>query len=358
MGSFKIARWAPRVIDLDILVYGTLVIQTEELTIPHKELLVRPFALFPLGQLLPYWQYPVKESFSFGKTIAELMHTTPFQFDRVFLAKPYFLGILNVTPDSFSDGGQFMEKERAVLHATDLWNSGASLIDIGAASTRPGASVISPEEEWGRLYPVMHALKELPTPPRISIDTYHQTTAIRAIVEWDVDMINFVGRDIGEGLIRQIEEKEKQLICMHSLTLPPARSQVLPLEKDPVAPILLWAEQMIERLQTLGLNKKRLILDPGIGFGKTSLQNLIILKRIKELKAMGVQLLAGHSRKSFMQLFSSHSAVDRDWQSAALSLHLMDAGIDYLRVHDVCKHRELLVAHQSLSVGAVPCPHS
>lgn len=348
MDAVKIERWAPRKIDLDILAYGDLAMDEEHLTIPHKELLNRPFALYPLGQLLPYWRYPVEGSPFFGHSALRLMHDSTPDFHRSLVAKPYLIGILNVTPDSFSDGGLYAEKEKAVDQALHLWKSGASFIDLGAASTRPGSSFISAEEEWRRLCPILEAL---PSQLRLSIDTYNDITALKAIDTFDVDMINFVGPEIGQELAAKIEKEKKQLVCMHSLSLPHNRGTVLPLEKEPMSPLLAWAETTLLNLGKMGVDRKRIILDPGIGFGKTAAQCLIVLKRMNELKTFGVPLLVGHSRKSFISSFSKNAPAERDWQSAAFAIHLMEAGVDYLRVHDVDKHMELLAAHQSLIIG-------
>ena len=333
IGPPKVARWAPRALDLDILSYEDLVIQDPDLIIPHKEMLHRPFVIHPLAQLTPYWKHPVH-----NKTLLELAHEVPAEFHRSFSATPLLMGILNLTPDSFSDGGLFVDPEKAIAHAKALEQAGASFIDLGAASTRPGTKIISHEEEWQRLSSVLPALNAL----HLSLDTYHNETALRALRQYDLALINFQGDTISGELAQEIEQQKKQLVIMHHLGLPPSRTQVIPYEDDPIQHILSWAQTKIEELESKGLDRTRLILDPGIGFGKTALQNMLLLKRVQELKKAGLPLLVGHSRKSFMQLFSCKEPSDRDLESAALSLYLAREGVEYLRVHNVELHRQQL----------------
>lgn len=341
-------KWAPRALDLDILAYEEEVIDEEGLSIPHSELLNRPFALQPMAQLLPYWRYPDPHHGAYGKTLLELSHLSPLAFSRSLVVEPQLVGVVNVTPDSFSDGGLFCDPEKATTKALQLWEEGASWVELGALATSPRATLYSFEEEWRRLSPVLQRLSECKVRPRLSIDTYHTQTALRALEEFDVEMINWVGEEINAELIQKIERGGKQLVVMHRLSLPPSRTNVLPYEEDPLEAILKWGREALADLEEKGLDRRRVIVDPGVGFGKTALQNRMILQRIAELKVLGVPLFVGHSRKLFIASFSASRPSERDRESMAISLYLKEQGVDFLRVHDVVGHMTQFVAHHSV----------
>jgi 2-amino-4-hydroxy-6-hydroxymethyldihydropteridine diphosphokinase/dihydropteroate synthase len=358
IGSVKAGRWAPRKIDLDILAYEDQVVEENDLKIPHPGLLYRSFALFPVSQLAPSWRYPVEGNSAFGKTALELAHGLTLDFHQHMVAKPFLVGVLNIAPDSFSDGGQFQNLEQTVEYACDLLQAGASWIDLGAVSTRPGADNVSPEEEWKRLHPVLSALQNVRG--RISVDTIHPIVALRAIDLFDVHAINFEGNSVGTDLAKTIEKRQKQLVVMHSLSIPPSKAHVLPFEKDPVKILQSWADQKVSELEGLGVNRKRLILDPGIGFGKTAWQNQILIQRICELRRNDIPLMVGHSRKSFLQQFCTDPPAQRDISSAVVTCHLMEAGVEYLRVHNVQLHMKALAAQyfcKCLSSSMKPDPY-
>ncbi len=326
----RTARWSPRIMDLDLLAYGDLVLDEAEFHLPHPELLNRYFTLYPMAQLMPYWRHPIA-----GKTLVELLEGVESTYIRAQVATTKLIGVVNVTPDSFSDGGQFVDPEKSVQQALQLWHEGASFIDLGAASTRPGATRLTHEEEWARLKPHLAALRAHPM--RLSVDTYHNETALRALDEYDVEMINFLGTTVEPRLARQLGSKP--LVMMHSLTIPADRSTLLPFHEDPIEHLLAWGKKLIEQSEV-----EQLIIDPGIGFGKTALQNMHILKDIGRLKSLGKPLYVGHSRKSFLQLYSNH----RDAESAAITPYLARAGVEYIRVHNVEASMQQLVTQSAL----------
>ena len=253
------------------------------------------------------------------------------------------VGILNVTPDSFSDGGQFIDPEKALAHAEQLIKDGADIIDIGAESTRPGARPLDAEEEWERLEKVIAGLDSIKTPyTRFSIDTRHAKTAEKALAA-GVDMINDVSGFENVDMINAVLKSKCQLVVMHSLGVPADPKEVMDESLDVVTELLSWGGQKLQSLVDAGIKPQRLIFDPGIGFGKNTLQSLAIIHRIGEFQELGVPLYVGHSRKSCLTAISENSALTRDEATIAISQHLAQQGVQFLRVHDVAAHRDLFI---------------
>lgn len=242
------------------------------------------------------------------------------------------MGILNVTPDSFSDGGAFADPV-ARLHA--LLEQGADIVDIGAESTRPGAVLLSPEEEWARLEPV---LLRIPAGAVVSVDTRHAETARRALA-LGVSIINDVDGLRDEAMLAEMARQTCPVVVMHALSMPADPAVHLPEDGDVVAEILSWKATVTARAMAAGIAPARLIYDPGLGFGKTPEQSLALVERAGEMVASGGDWLYGHSRKSFLRLFTDASPADRDALTIAFSKKLADAGVQFLRVHDVAGHR-------------------
>lgn len=250
----------------------------------------------------------------------------------------HLVGILNITPDSFSDGGQFHAPEAAFERYAQLVADGAAIVDIGAESTRPGATPLTPDEEWARLGPV---LARLPRTHRLSIDTRHAATAARAL-DNGVAMINDVSGFADPAMAPLLAQADCRVIVMHALTVPADPSVHWPEGTDPIAAILAWKSQLLERVALAGIAPERLIFDPGLGFGKTHEQSMALVQRAPELLASGGDWLYGHSRKSFLSLITDAAAPDRDAATLLLSRQLVAAGVHYLRVHDVRGHAEAL----------------
>jgi dihydropteroate synthase len=244
-------------------------------------------------------------------------------------------GILNVTPDSFSDGGESFLPEDAITQAEQLIADGADVIDIGAESTRPGATPLTSTQEWERLAPVLERLIGKAT---ISIDTRHPETAKKALAmgaDWINDVSGLADPAMAEVLANY---PQSYYVLMHSLSVPADPNQILPEEQDVVQAILHFARQKLEYLAEQGIAKERTIFDPGIGFGKNAQQSLELIERIEEFKTLGVPLFVGHSRKSFLAKFSNTLAADRDALTLEFSKKLSACGVDYLRVHNVKLH--------------------
>lgn len=252
--------------------------------------------------------------------------------------KTRLVGILNLTPDSFSDGGAYASPDAMRAQAEAMIAAGASVIDVGAESTRPGAAPVSAAEEWRRLEPFMEeVLPHLRDRAVLSIDTRHAQTAQQAL-EYGVQWINDVTGFADPYMVRTVADSDAVLVLMHSLGVPANPQNTLSEGTDSVAVLLEFARARMQVLENAGIARERLIFDPGLGFGKTADQSLELVRRMRELRVLGVPLLAGHSRKSFLRLLGE----DRDVATFAVSRMLKDAGVEYLRVHDVSGHRELL----------------
>ncbi len=347
--DFLAPRWAPRIIDLDILAFDDQVIEEENLQIPHKEFLHRPFLVHLMASLKPDWHYPGKEPHFHGLSLAEIIHhhRPPQEAElRCFNASLQFVGIVNITPDSFSDGGKYLEPEAAMQRIWELAAQGAAVIDLGAQSTRPGASPLSSEEEWKRLEPVLNLVrqefKNHPAIPQISLDSYDPEVIEKALSYYPIDWINDVSGGENTDILKLAAHHSCKIVLMHSLTVPASKLSTIPFEKHPMTYCLDWAERKMRTLASLGIAKEKIIFDPGIGFGKTPLQSVSLLHAIKVLKNTGCEILVGHSRKSFLNLLTN--TIERDFETIGISHFLSRQGVDYLRVHHVGAHQKSLSA--------------
>ena len=360
LGRLESDRWAPRIIDIDLLTCGSQVLRTPELTLPHPGILSRPFVILPLADLDPEWIYPPDSlaGKAAGKSAYELalafkhrpLTEVPFQTRRAGVTLTECMGIINVTPDSFSDGGAHLDPAAALTQIQKMSEAGTRIFDLGAESTRPDATPLTPAEEWSRLLPVLQALKEYrhsdqnrQSPLILSVDTRHAEVAAHAI-EAGADWINDVSGWGDPDMQKVAASADVDLVMMHSLAVPAQRNVVLPLHDDPVALILSWAESRIQALVQRGISRERIIFDPGLGFGKTIEQSWEILRRIKKFRELGVRILVGHSRKSFLTSLTPRSAPERDIETLTLSIDLAAQGVDFLRVHDTQAHIRALKA--------------
>jgi 2-amino-4-hydroxy-6-hydroxymethyldihydropteridine diphosphokinase/dihydropteroate synthase len=302
-------RWSPRIIDVDILMYGEQTLDSEALTIPHKALKERDFWQFLLecmGCKVP------------GEVGLSVANYRPLNH---FVLQPQLVGIVNVTPDSFSDGGRFSDPVAAEIQARRLYQDGASVVDIGAQSTRPGYVEISPAEEISRLAEVLERCRDLPC---ISVDTYFDEVVEYALQKSNVKWINDQNSNLSNLTLRLLADRGVKLVVMQHGAA-----------QD-------WFEHRLKYLENLGMMRSNLILDPGIGFGKSKYQNLLAINNLKMLKRHGCEVLLGVSRKSFISSHSNASPWDRDPES--ISAASCAAGIvDYLRVHNVRDHMKFFV---------------
>ena len=219
------------------------------------------------------------------------------------------MGVLNVTPDSFSDGGLFFDKEKAIAHGLKMVEEGADIIDIGGESTRPGSKPLELEEELRRVIPVIESLaKEVDVP--ISIDTYKSTVAQRAI-EAGAEIINDIsGLHFDPSLAKVAAKKDTPLILMHIRGTPETMQKDVHYDSL-FSEILQYLKESIQRAESAGLDPQQIIIDPGIGFGKTVEDNLLIIKNLSEFRILGKPILLGTSRKSFIGKILNAEVGDR-----------------------------------------------
>jgi dihydropteroate synthase len=250
---------------------------------------------------------------------------------RLELDRPRVMGIVNLTPDSFSDGGRLTTVETALAHARHLVDEGADILDIGAESSRPGAQPLSDEEEWRRLEPVLHELVRWQVP--VSVDTYRAVTMRRAL-DLGVDIINDIWALRQPGALASVQASHCGVCVMH-MHGKPQTMQREPMAGDAVATVLDFLRERLEVMQTAGMAQARICLDPGIGFGKTVEQNFALLREQRQLLALGYPLLAGWSRKSSLGAVTGLDVQDRLVPSVAAAVLAVERGARVVRVHDV-----------------------
>ena len=250
--------------------------------------------------------------------------------------RTYLMGILNVTPDSFSDGGEFNSVETALAQARDMINHGVDIIDIGGESTRPNAEAVTIEEEIERVIPVIRQLRSESSIP-ISIDTTKATVAKEAIAA-GADLVNDVSAaTFDEEMLSTVAQLDVPIILMH-IRGNPKTMQSLTDYQDVVAEVAEFLRTQVHRAIAGGIKRDKIIIDPGIGFAKKAEQSLELLQRLDELKALNLPILVGVSRKSFMRpILQQDDPKERIWGTAAACYGAIARGADILRVHDVAQ---------------------
>jgi dihydropteroate synthase len=257
------------------------------------------------------------------------------QFEFVFPRPTLVMGVLNVTPDSFSDGGMFLEPEAAVRRGLEMVEEGADIIDIGGESTRPHAVPVSQEEELGRVLPVIKRLTAVVGVP-LSIDTMKVEVA-RAALAAGVSMINDVAANrVDETMWRLVGESGAGYVCMH-MQGTPATMQTNPAYTNVVAEVEEFFRERLARLGSCGVEFNRIILDPGIGFGKGIEHNLELLGSLKRLARLDRPLLLGVSRKSFLGKVSGAEPKQRLSAALACACLAVQDGVRLIRTHDVAE---------------------
>ncbi len=252
------------------------------------------------------------------------------------MSTPQIVGILNITPDSFSDGGDSYRVLDAMNHAREMITSGVSIIDVGAVSTRPKGDFISYDDEIQRLKTIVPELRNFlaGTNIRISLDSYNYQTIAEFIS--DIDIINDVTGLNDVNMQAVTLESGKEAIFMHSMSVPVNNTlYCLDTKIDIIEFLLNWRDRKIETLTAKGFKLENLVFDPGIGFGKDAHQSMSIIARIDELVSGDVKIMIGHSRKSFLTLCGESDAKKRDLETHIITNFLLDKNINYLRVHDV-----------------------
>ena len=260
------------------------------------------------------------------------------------------MGVVNVTPDSFSDGGEFLAPDRAVRHALELVAAGADILDVGGESTRPGAEPVDEVEELGRVLPVIEGIVAATDVP-VSIDTAKPGVMQRAVAA-GAAMINDVNGLRAEGALETAARLEVPVCIMHMLG-EPRTMQKNPAYASVVEDIRAFLAERVAACETAGIDRRRLVLDPGFGFGKTLEHNLELLARLDELVAMGFPVLAGMSRKSMLGAITGRKT-PAERVAASLAAHLIAAqkGAAVLRVHDVAETADALKVLSAVGAAA------
>ena len=254
------------------------------------------------------------------------------RFD-VDLAMPQVMGIVNVTPDSFSDGGRHATTVAALRHCEQLLKDGAHMLDIGGESTRPGSPAVGLEEELARVLPVVQAAVALGVP--VSVDTY-KPEVMQAVLDAGADVINDIWALRQGGALSVVAAHPRCGVCLMHMHRDPQTMQVAPMAGDVVGPVAGFLGERASALTTSGVAAERIVLDPGIGFGKTVAQNFSLLAHQPALLALGYPLLAGWSRKSSLGHVTGREVpAERVAASVAAALLAVERGARVVRVHDV-----------------------
>lgn len=251
--------------------------------------------------------------------------------------RTYVMGVLNVTPDSFSDGGRYVGVDRAVRHAAYLVENGADMIDLGGESTRPGHRWVDWEEEWERVGPVLQTIKrQLPGVP-VSVDTRKSEVARRAL-DYGADVINDVEGFVDDAMLRVVAASSAGLVMMFNRH-PPWDDGLVD-----IAAMQRFLAEGIVRAEEAGIASARILVDPGLGFGYGVADNWRVLRELPQFRGLGAGLLIGPSRKRFLGQLTGRPADQRDWATAAVSALGVTAGVDVVRVHAVREVSDALKA--------------
>jgi dihydropteroate synthase len=250
------------------------------------------------------------------------------------------MGILNVTPDSFSDGGQFLDVNAAVAHAQKMVTEGADLIDIGGESTRPGAVPVGEQEEMDRVLPVVEAVCKLIDVP-VSIDTSKARVAGAAMAA-GAEIVNDVTALRGDAGMLNVVARSGAGVCVMHMQGMPQTMQIDPRYEDVVSEVLEFLRRERDKLISAGVSATRICVDPGIGFGKTVEHNVELLRNCWRLHELGCPVLVGYSRKRFLDRVVGNEAGDRKSAGLKMACDLAAQGVQILRVHDVAAVRQAL----------------
>jgi len=257
---------------------------------------------------------------------------------RLALDRPLVAGVVNVTPDSFSDGGHYLEPSAAIAHAQRLADEGADLIDLGAESSRPGAESVSAEQELSRLMPVLDGLRACPIP--ISIDTT-KPEVMRAVIGAGAAMINDIGALRSPGALETVATTDAGVCLMH-MQGEPRTMQLEPHYGDVVAEVRAFLAERVAAAEARGIARERIVIDPGFGFGKTIGHNFEMLRNLHRFAEIGVPVMAGWSRKPTLGAVTGREAGERLAASIAAALLAVQHGATIVRVHDVAATRDAL----------------
>ena len=357
IGRVKTLRYGPRVIDLDILLYGDQTYQSQSLTIPHDSMRERRFVLKPLCDLIPMEQDPVTK-----KTWFELLQECPEDSVEKLDEKPdlkrpviswglrsYTMGIVNLTPDSFSGDGLMNGQNLitgALRQCDTFLENGADILDFGAESTRPGFTEIPEQTEISRLIPVLKEIRRRFPDALLSVDS-RKAAVIRAALDCGIDWINNTGGPDDEELDRLCAESGKMTVLMRTQPIRKSGEEALTPEKvlERVRSQLL---DRATRAQKYGIRQSNIILDPGIGFGSSAGCDLEIIRQMRQISLLGYPILIGPSRKSFLGRYLQRTADERTAGTAAVICYAILNGCDIIRVHDVKFMKDIAVLSDML----------
>jgi dihydropteroate synthase len=343
-GRVRTERNAPRVIDLDIVAYHDGVVNDADLIIPHPRAHERAFVLYPLRDIAPNWIHPVSR-----QSISHLIESLPKNQDIQKENRPLIMGVVNVTPDSFSDGGQFDTTDKAIAQGLRLIVEGADIIDIGGESTRPNAPIISPSDEQRRIMPVIEALKNAGA--LVSVDTRNATT-MKLALDAGAGLVNDVTALTYDKDALSVVANSDCRVCLMHMQGTPQTMQMNPTYDDVVKEVYDYLDDRIRVCIEAGIEKDRLIVDVGIGFGKTIQHNIALFQNLARFHDLGVDVLLGASRKSFIEKICDrpippHERLAGSLAGIAVACH---AEIDVVRVHDVAETRQFIEVYTALSV--------
>ena len=253
----------------------------------------------------------------------------------VHIPTPAVMGILNITPDSFSDGGRYLSADQALIRARDLIGDGAHIIDVGGESTRPGAKQVGTDEEIDRILPIIETIKR-DFDVLVSVDTYKERVARAAITEAGADIVNDISAmRFSEGMAAAVAEFQVPVILMHILGTP-HDMQKDPYYADVIADLKRYFSERIEYALSMGVKKDNIIIDPGIGFGKRFEDNIDIIKNLRVFTKFECPILIGVSRKSFLGTITGEKVPDRrEVETLTANMVCLLNGAAILRVHDV-----------------------
>ncbi len=280
------------------------------------------------------------------------MRLTFKEFSLDLSRKTLLMGILNVTPDSFSDGGTYFDIEKAVRHAHDMVHDGADIIDIGGESTRPGSEAVSLEEELGRVIPVIEKLSgTIPVP--LSIDTYKSEIAQKALDAGATVVNDISGLRFDPDMAKVVANNQVPVIVMH-IKGTPKDMQANPVYGNLIEEIIEYLEESSGIAEEAGVSPDKIIIDPGIGFGKTFEDNLEIIQRVSEFERIGKPILIGPSRKAFIgKILGDAPPMERvEGTAAAIAVSIMN-GANIIRVHDVKEMSRVAAVVDAIKSGVI-----
>jgi len=270
--------------------------------------------------------------------------------ELIISSKLQIMGVINTTPDSFSDGGKFDTLDKAVAQARQMIATGADILDIGGESTRPGSQAVDEQQEIARTIPLITAIRQFSAIP-ISIDT-NKSAVMRAAVDAGADIINSIwALRLGDSL--QVAAELDVPVCLMHMQGTPDTMQQNPSYQDVVAEVLEFLQARIDAALTAGIAAHNIIVDPGFGFGKTLEHNLLLLRSLSEFRKLGVQVLVGMSRKGMIGAILGKPADQRLYGSLSVAVIAAMQGADIVRVHDVAETAEALAIVRALGQVAI-----